>query len=190
MSNIPIDNRARNSLTFENEMYFYTATINNWYFLLNNDNFKQIIIDSLTYLSKNKLLKIYAFVIMPNHIHLIVKILKLNGKENPLGSFLKYTAHEFKKKIKNEDALELEKYKVNKSNKNYEFWQRDPLAKPIFTKDFFTQKLNYIHQNPVKDKWMLAQNTKDYKFSSASFYENNNQDFAFLMNGFEIEFGS
>ena len=40
-------------------------------------------------------IKVYAFVIMPNHIHLIWKLLEPNGRESPKASFLKYTAHEF-----------------------------------------------------------------------------------------------
>jgi REP element-mobilizing transposase RayT len=39
----------------------------------------------------------FGFVIMPNHVHLIWRTKELNGKETAQGSFLKYTAHEFRK---------------------------------------------------------------------------------------------
>jgi putative transposase len=64
---------------------------------------------------------------MPNYIHLIGRANSLNGKETAQGSFSKFTAHEFKKMLK-ENSSELQKYAVNAHNKEYEFWQRDSLA--------------------------------------------------------------
>ena len=52
----------------------------------------------------------YAFVIMPNHIHLIWNMLDLNGKESPAGSFAKFTAHQFQKYLKVKYPEELKKY--------------------------------------------------------------------------------
>jgi putative transposase len=77
--------------------YFWTATINNRIKLLEPYIIEQIIIDSLLYLSQKKKIEVYAFVIMPNHIHLIWEINEKNGKETAQGSFLKFTAHAFKK---------------------------------------------------------------------------------------------
>jgi putative transposase len=62
---------------------------------------------------------------MPNHVHFIWRMNKMNGKEKPFGSFLKYTAHQFKKAIK---PSESENYKMNVVNKSHEFWQRDSLV--------------------------------------------------------------
>ncbi len=44
-------------------------------------------------------------------------------------------------------------------------------AKPVFSRKFLIQKINYIHHNPVTGKWMLAKNFVEYAHSSASFYE-------------------
>ena len=46
-------------------------------------------------------------------------------------------------------------------------------AKPIITNPFLLQKINYIHNNPVTGKWMLAKDFIEYEHSSASFYELN-----------------
>jgi putative transposase len=75
------------------ELFFWTATINKWYHLLKEDKFKQVILDSLLNLSERELVEVFAFVIMPNHVHFIWRTLALNGKETVQGSFLKYTAH-------------------------------------------------------------------------------------------------
>ena len=61
-------------------VYFYTATILKWQNLLKPDKYKDIIISSLKYLVDNKKIEVYAFVIMPNHIHIIWKMLEMNGK--------------------------------------------------------------------------------------------------------------
>ena len=71
-------------------------------------------------------------------------------------------------------------YSVEAHNKKYEFWQRDSLAIPLFTGAVEIQKLNYIHNNPCKGKWMLAASPIDYKFSSAGFYETGNDEYGFL----------
>jgi hypothetical protein len=52
------------------EIYFWTATINSWHKLLLQDQYKNVIIESLQYLSDNNKIDVFAFVVMPNHIHL------------------------------------------------------------------------------------------------------------------------
>ena len=94
------------------------ATIHNWLPLLENDNNKKIITDSLKYLSDKNLITVYAFVIMPNHIHLIWQQNELNGKETAKGSLLKYSAHLFLKQLQAEGKSNL--YEVNAANKKHE----------------------------------------------------------------------
>lgn len=93
-----------------NTAYFYTATIKDWKPLLAPDSFKNIIIGSLKYLVEQQTLTMYGFVIMPNHIHLIWEMLDENGKEMPHASFMKFTSHEFKRKLKSVQPQELDKF--------------------------------------------------------------------------------
>ncbi|MEY2829661.1 MAG: hypothetical protein RIQ33_1519, partial [Bacteroidota bacterium] len=158
------------------------VTINKWQHLLEEDAVKKIIIDSLKYLVEQKKIEVYGFVIMPNHIHLIWQTLALNGKESAQGSFLKFTAHAFKKYLMTLQPNELKHYSVEASNKNYEFWQRDPLAFKLSNIDTTLQKLNYIHNNPLAQHWLLATEPINYFYSSALFYENGKNDFGFLKN--------
>ena len=174
----------RKSHTSIGQIYFWTATIHKWYQLLKADNNKKIIIDSLKYLSDGGYITVYAFVIMPNHIHLIWELNKLNGKETPKGSFLKYTAHKLLNQLKKEGKSEM--FKVMESNKTHEIWQRDALGIEIFTRSVAIQKLEYIHANPVKGKWKLAKDDLDYYFSSARFYETGIDEFGFLNNLYEV----
>ncbi|MBX2896619.1 MAG: transposase [Cyclobacteriaceae bacterium] len=144
---------------------------------MGSDTFKEIVISSLEYLSNAGKLDVFAFVIMPNHIHLIWRINEDNGKESSQGSFLKFTAHEFKKMLPQD---ELANYAVEASNKRYEFWQRDPLAIHLYSKSVAYQKLDYMHANPVSGKWQLASDPCAYKFSTARFYELDEKAFTFV----------
>ena len=93
----------------------------------------------------------FAFIIMPNHIHLMWRVNEPNGKESPQGSFSKYTAHIFKKMLRKEGEEKLKAYKAESAMKNYEFWQRDSLAVPIFTREVAIRKLKYMHNNSLAE---------------------------------------
>jgi putative transposase len=160
------------------KIYFWTATIRNWIHLMKDDKFKQIVISSLEFLSDKGLVDIFCFVIMPNHIHLIWRLNELNGKETPQGSFLKYTAHEFKKILKEENGLS--NFYVNASNKRFEFWQRDSLAIHLYTKEVAFQKMDYIHNNPCQDMWNLVEEPHLYQYSSDSYYHLDDKKYKFL----------
>jgi putative transposase len=167
------------------EIFFWTATINNWQRLLWEDSYKKIIIGSLDYLSENGLVDIFSFVIMPTHLHLIWRANDLNGKESPQGSFLKFTAHQFKKSIIRQNPSKLLTYRSDAVNKSYEFWQRDPLAIHLYTKKVAIQKLTYIHNNPLAGRWRLVKDPCDYKYSSAKYYLKNQKEFRFLKDLYE-----
>jgi putative transposase len=172
--------QQRKSHIEKGEIYFWTATINQWMRLLEKDEYKNVIIDSLQYLTDAGKVDVFAFVIMPNHIHFIWRTNEPNGKESPQGSFLKYTAHEFKKMLRREGDSSLNAYKVKAGNKEYEFWQRDSLAVPLFTRKVALQKLKYMHNNPLAEHWQLVKHPCDYQFSSARYYELNEKNFPFL----------
>ncbi len=76
--------------------HFFTATILEWKHLLKPDKYKDIIAESMRFLVKQNRIKINAFVIMRNHIHLIWQVQENNKKENVQRDFLKYTAHQIK----------------------------------------------------------------------------------------------
>jgi REP element-mobilizing transposase RayT len=172
----------RNSFIQSHEIYFWTGTINKWKNLLVSDQFKDIIIDSWQYLSEKELIDIFGFVIMPNHFHSIMRINKMNGKESPQASFLKYTAHQFRNILAITAPAYLDEFAVHAHNKKHEFWQRDPLGIPLFTKEVALQKLNYIHFNPIVKKWNLANKPEEYRYSSAQFYKTGFSEFKFLKN--------
>lgn len=141
---------------------------------------KMIIIESWQYLVKQGLIEIYAFVIMPNHIHLLWNMLKDNGNESPAGSFTKHTAHAFKKQLRKTKPEMLMQFATDKRDRQYQFWKRDGLAVPISTEAIFLQKLEYIHHNPISEKWQLSVYPEEYRWSSALFYQTGIDEFEIL----------
>ncbi|MBK7691067.1 MAG: transposase [Bacteroidetes bacterium] len=160
--------------------YFYTDTIHNFEHLLLDDDLKMVVVQSLKYFVSKRIVKVFAFVIMPNHIHLIWKFLKLNGKESPAGSFTKFTAHKFREFLLEHKDPRLRNFIVEKIDRKMQFWKRDPLAIPLTSEENLIQKLEYIHHNPIKEKWKLAVLPEEYRWSSASFYKNGYDEFGFL----------
>ena len=152
---------------------FFTASISNWQELLRDDYFKQIIVDALQWLVTKKRCAVYGFVIMPNHIHLLWRIGEGLERQMVQGALLSFTAHAFKKHLKQQNASLLKSFYVDAKDRNYQFWQREPMVKEVWTERFLLQKLNYIHYNPCQPHWQLAAVPEDYKWSSALFYERN-----------------
>ena len=159
------------------ETYFYTATITNWTHLLKNEAFKNEIVNSLNFLVTKRKIKVYGFVIMPNHIHLIWRNLEMNGKEFPDESFKKFTSHVFKNMLKKDDATLLKNFLVNKVDREYQFWMRNALPIKILSREMLEQKLTYTHLNPLQAHWSLATDPNDYFYSSCRYYEK--MDFQF-----------
>ncbi|MDI9880078.1 transposase [Flectobacillus longus] len=170
----------RNSYMFLNEVYFWTATIVDWKRLLKQNDYKKIIIDCLRFLVEKEKVIIYGFVIMPNHVHILWELKNLNGKEKPHSSFLKYTAHQFLKDLETNHPKVLEVFEVNQKERKHQFWQRDPLAIEMYNRTIFQQKLEYIHSNPLQEKWSLANKPEDYYWSSALYYETGIDHFGLL----------
>ena len=171
---------ARKSYIKPGEIYFWTATINKWQALLEKAAYKNVIIYSLQYLSDQGKIDVFAFVIMINHIHLIWRINEMNGKESAQGSFLKYTAHEFKKMVQSDPDHDLASYAVLAKNKQYEFWQRDSLAIHLYTPKVAYQKLDYTHYNPCRGRWQSVEDPCDYGYSSARYYMLGEKEYLFL----------
>lgn len=159
---------------------FFTATILEWKCLLEQDGFKNIIIESLQFLHKEQSVIIYAFVIMPNHIHLIWQIQDGFERDKIQMRFLKYTAQQMKFRMKDNNDPNLQNYKVKAKDREYQFWERNSLGIDLWTEKVFIQKLDYIHNNPVQPKWKLVIHPEDYKYSSAKFYHTGIDDFGFL----------
>ncbi len=167
-------------VNFKHYLQFFTATILHWKPLLQNDAYKDIILSSMRFIVEDKRAVITSFVIIPNHIHLIWQISDNYEVHQVQQSFLKYTAQQIKFDLQKNNPKLLEEFRVDAKDRQYQFWERNPLSIDLFSEPVFRQKFDYIHNNPVQVKWKLAVFPEDYKFSSARFYETGVNDYPFL----------
>ena len=168
---------------------FFTATVLKWKPLFFNDSYKSIIIGSLKFLAEAKRVKIYGFVIMPNHIHIIWQVQKEHKLKNVQRDFMKFTSQQIQKDLRTNNPSLHQEFEVNLKDRKYQIWQRNPLSIDLYSREVIEQKLDYIHNNPVQGKWMLTDEPANYLYSSSSYYEREECRFPFLTHYME-HFGS
>ena len=132
--------------------HFITCTILHWLPIFTNKESVQIVIDSLEFLQQKDNLKIYAYVILENHLHLIIQS---NDLAKSMKSFKQYTAKSLLELLKEKNAktiLEQLKFykKAHHKATNYQVWEKGYQPKLIQSNDMMRSKIEYIHQNPVK----------------------------------------
>ncbi len=59
-------------------------------------------------------------------------------------------------------------------------WERNPMTTDLYNHKTFLQKSQYIHRNPVQERWSLAGTVEEYKYSSARFCETRKDEWGFL----------
>ena len=100
---------------------------------------------------------------------------------------MKFTAQNIKLDLKRDDPLFLRKFYVGARDREYQIWERNPLTTRLPSIEIIEQKVNYIHLNPIRGKWNLANEIVDYKYSSARFYYTGVDDWGFLSHYMKAE---
>ena len=159
----------------QDKPYFITLQVVDWVDIFSREIYRKIIVENLCYCVKHKGLEIYAWVIMSNHVHLMLRSEK-GQLSNILRDFKSYTAKLILNTIEEIDESRkewmLRQFKSatlrHKRNAEYQFWSHENHAECIFSEKFGTQKLNYIHNNPVHAG--IVAKAEHYKYSSAMDY--------------------
>ena len=164
------------SIGFTRDLFFTTTTVVDWVDVFTRPNYKRIVIDSLKYSQDNKRLVLHAWVLMTNHLHMIVSTNEQNLSD-VLRDFKKFTSKKMISAImqnENESRKDwlLDRFHFAAANDKkityYKFWQDGNYVEEIQTADFCKQKINYIHQNPVRQEFVTR--PEDYLYSSARNY--------------------
>ena len=156
-------------------LYFVTFQIVKWIDIFTRKIYRDIVIDSLRFCQANKDLEIYAFVIMSNHIHLLLKSGK-SDLSNTIKEFKSFTAKQILKAIDTETEsrrdwiLNLFEFsaKQHKRNEKYQVWTHENHAEYVYSNPFMDSKINYIHDNPVRAG--IVEKAEEYLYSSARNY--------------------
>jgi len=163
-------------ITDQSEIYFVTIQVVAWVDVFTRQRNKDVVIESLQYCQENKGLLIYAFVIMSNHIHMIVRSEK-NDLSGTIRDFKKHVSKELKKNIfdnKKESRRDWMQVvfeyhaKHNKRVGAFQLFTHHNHAVLLDTSEAFESRESYIHENPVRAG--IVRNAEDYLYSSAGVY--------------------
>ena len=149
----------------DNPFYYLTSITNNRLPVFRTDKFKEITANALNEAIKSADILIFAYVIMPDHYHIIT-----DSNRNP-SEVLRYlngiTARRIINYLKENNltsSLDKLKQETKKREYKYSLWEHHPNAFSLNTEATLMQKVNYIHQNPVRGG--LAETAEDYLYSS------------------------
>lgn len=142
-------------------MYFITCTVQKWYYIFDRHNRFQILADSLMFCQRQKGLELFAYVFMLNHIHLLVRAPDM---VRFLCDFKKFTAREMLTDISAKEPTVVELFPQEGGRRK--FWQETNFSEVIDSEKLYAQKLNYIHDNPVRKQYVERQ--EHWKWSSAN----------------------
>jgi putative transposase len=160
--------RIREHIKFYN-CFFVTTTFNSWINILKSDSYYQILTESLNFCSEKYNADIISYVLMPNHIHLILFFNNEAKLPDFMRDFKKFTSAKIRKLLEIDNQFDLvEKLKYVKGNQKFKVWMDRYDAKIILSKNMLLTKINYIHYNPVRNK--LVGNPDDWKYSSSKYY--------------------
>jgi putative transposase len=160
------------------DITFFTSTVLEWKFLLTNDLYKDIIIDSLKYLVEKERVMVHAFAIMNNHLHLLWHIRHPHAKDDVQRDFQKFTSQIILKDLRNNHVQLLQEFYVGAKDRKHQVWERNPLSIGIWSEEVLRQKLEYIHNNPVKAG--LCAFPEDYLYSTARLYNGDLNQWKFV----------
>ncbi|MGG7036547.1 MAG: REP-associated tyrosine transposase [Flavobacterium sp.] len=157
--------------------HFITCTIVDWIDVFSRKSYRDSVIECLDFCIKNKGMVVYGYVIMSNHIHMIVQSSEGNLSDL-IRDFKKFTAKTILEKIQTEPESRrewmLERFRLatetHTRNKNYQFWQYGNHPEEIYSNKFMWSKLDYIHLNPIRAG--IVEKASQYIYSSANNYVN------------------
>lgn len=156
--------------------YFVTLTVVGWIDIFTRHNHKIAVVESLKFCQEKKGLELFSWCLMSNHLHLIILSKDKDKLPDIIRDFKRFTTRTIIKQIKDEPESRREwllrsfrnAAAAHAKSEDYKMWQDGFHPIELYTDKFTKQKLNYIHQNPVKE--MLVQHSYEYMFSSAKNY--------------------
>ena len=144
--------------THSGEVNFVTLTVVDWLDVFTRKTYKDFLVQCLQHCQKSKGLEIFAYVIMTNHLHLVVRDTSA-PLSDVLRDFKTYTSKELVKMIGQDPQESREEWmlpifyergQANPLNTHHKFWKNENYQVALPTNEMLLQKVNYIHENPVR----------------------------------------
>lgn len=159
----------------QTKTYYFTFQIVEWVDIFSRKEYRDIIINSINHCRKEKGLEIWAYVIMTNHIHIILSS-KVGKLSDTIRDFKSYSSKKILESIKMKGESRREwmlqifskEAEKRKRKSEYQLWTHENHAIEITSQKFLKQKMAYIHLNPVRSG--LVEKAEDWVYSSQRNY--------------------
>lgn len=146
--------------------YYFTSVTHNRLPIFRTDKLKEVVCNAFAEAWERHGILILAYVIMPDHVHLLVfSKRKLEDTLRLINGISARRVIQYLKENHFESSLFKLRHEGRERNYKHSVWQHHSDSLEIFGEDTFKQKVDYIHLNPVRAG--LAARPEDYKFSSA-----------------------
>ena len=162
--------RDRYKVKLNEQPHFLTCAVVNWLPVFTRPQAVDILFDSLRHLQSNEDLIIYGFVIMENHTHIIASSERLS---KTIGRFKSFTARKIIDLLRDKGEKgvlrQLSYAKLpHKVDREYQLWQEGSHPVLIQGEDMMRQRLEYMHNNPVRRGYV--DDSVHWRYSSARNY--------------------
>jgi len=160
----------------QSALYFLAFQVVGWADVFIRKEYRDILIESFEYCRENKGLELFSYVIMTNHVHLIIRS-KYEDLSGLVRDIKKHTSKQVFSTIKTNDKESRKEWlrmifkyhaKYNKRSGTYQLWTHENHAVELSTNEMIDSRINYVHDNPVRAGWV--ENPEDYLYSSARNY--------------------
>ncbi len=163
--------RSRYRVADNQAPHFVTCTVLNWMPLFTRPQTVDIILEALLHRQQESGWKIYGYVILENHLHLVIQCENLSKEFPQFKSFTARKLIDYLKECRAEHLLKQLAWfkKRHKADRDYQLWEEGYHPQMIENEDVLRQKLDYIHNNPVKRGYV--DEPVHWRYSSARNYE-------------------
>lgn len=150
--------------------HFLTCTVVEWLPVFTRPDAVQILLDSWSFLQRERRMRLFAYVVLENHVHFIASSDDLAKEVGDFNSFTARCLIDLLQKAGAKTLLEQLAYRKlkHKADRDYQFWQEGSHPQQIAGDDMMWQKIEYIHNNPVKRGFV--DDPLHWRYSSARNY--------------------
>jgi len=158
-------------------IYFVSFATVSWVDVFTRLTYMEIFIESIRYCQQNKGLNLHAWCLMSNHAHLVFSRSGTYSHSDILRDLKKFTSKKLIEAIENNPFESRKEWMMNifrsagqnkSNNKDFQFWQQDNDPIELFSPAVTSQKIDYVHNNPIVAG--IVSEADHYLYSSARDY--------------------
>ncbi|MBS3963820.1 MAG: transposase [Methylomonas sp.] len=163
--------RSRYHITEPDKPHFLTCTVVEWLPVFTRPDTVQMLLDCWRYQRENHGLRLYGYVVLENHLHYVAHAADLGKSLHQFKSFTARTLIDYLKQQQVNRLLNRMNFakRAHKTDREHQFWQEGAHPQLMGDEQTMRQKLDYIHNNPVKRGYV--DNPAHWRYSSARNYE-------------------